>query len=119
MAVVGTIWYMLKVLSLKTKLHPNGNLYVYKNVSKLKTQSCYKHVFRSNLFSQNMYALLFLPADKIVLNQSFIVLLVCCCINAYYYLINAFLQVWEFLAALKTHWWPLAVVCSLVGLLSL
>ena len=29
------------------------------------------------------------------------------------------LRVREFLATLKTHWWPSAVVCSMVGLLSL
>ena len=29
------------------------------------------------------------------------------------------LRVREFLAALKTHWWPSAVVCSMAGLLSL
>ena len=32
---------------------------------------------------------------------------------------EARLRVREFLAALKTLWWPSAVVCSLVGLLSL
>ena len=29
------------------------------------------------------------------------------------------LRVRQFLATLKTHWWPSAVVCSMVGLLSL
>ena len=29
------------------------------------------------------------------------------------------LRVREFLAPMKTHWWILAVVCSMVGLLSL
>ena len=28
------------------------------------------------------------------------------------------LRVWEFLTALKTHWWPSAVACSRVVLLS-